>query len=300
VLDDEGALPLPLARVERVPRLSFLSEKGKSFFLTSYIYLPEDDGGICVDDWHACDPFGLGSSPFFRHLINVQMPEDSLLSDRVRDFLGDEQEAIDASQKLLMDAVVKRLGRVPAFSEIGAPLVDMERAWREAEEDVYRTSRLGTVAVKAGIVLERLFTLLLQEYPCESAWRLFDVPSRKQRVDYLKAIAQQLGYDVSLPSPLCSVRPAGVRRAAQLDRATLIEGAVAALLAAWEHSQHPLREASLEAADLFETICSVAEVRNRGAHDSVEGPLDIKLVAEQVEAAYNIVRLLARSTNSNE
>lgn len=306
--ENEGertTLPLDAPQLERI---SIITQDPQPFLLATYLYLPEDELG--VQDWHVCDPFGLGASPFLRREIVRHMETDNNLGEMVQRFLiqalGDEQKLaqheqnIQVRQELAAEKVKERLTVAIEFTPLFEPLVAMQRAYQEAQGKDCPPDKLEDVLVKAGKALERLFAGIWQKHPPSDTWRVFVTADRNYREELLNALAGQLGFTKPIPKSISRVNPGGVRRAAENGGGTLGQWVVIALLTARADDNHPLRKAAAKAPDLLQRLGEVVNLRNQSAHDDITGTLTqqdvsrrVAIVSRQVDIVYKVVRILA-------
>jgi hypothetical protein len=293
-----AVLPLDAPQLERI---SIITPDPQPFLLATYLYLPEDELGI--QDWHVCDPFGLGASPFLRREIVRHMETDNKLEEMVKRFLvlalGDDrnltqhEQDIQVRQELAAERVKERLAAAIEFTPLFEPLVAMERAYQEAQDKNCPPDKLDDVLVKAGKALERLLADIWQKHPPSDKWRIFVTADRDYREELLNALAGQLGFTKPIPRSISRVKPGGVRRAAENGGGTLGQRVVVALLTARADNDHPLRKAAAKAPDLLERLGDVIKLRNQSAHDTT-GTLTQQDVSRQVGIAYEVVRILAQ------
>lgn len=295
--EDETETPHAMMAVPRLDRVTAISGP-QCVYLSTFLYLYVFLDEVGAKDWHVCDPFAPGASPFLRRCIVQQMESDDGFRSWVEKLIGDAllQGETGAGEQLLEETVAGRLRTPIRFPALRERLVSLERACAGAHLDrdggKCSQDKLEQVMLEAAKGLERLFACLLEAYPPADSWRAFMTTDRVYREELLNTLAEGLGFSTPLPMTISRVRPEGVKWAADKGGGTLGQRTVATLLASRVHDQHPLCRVSGQAPGLFLELDRLIDLRDRSAHD-VTATLEKAQVREQVETTYRVIRLLA-------
>jgi len=280
-------------------RVSLVDEQPTPVFVTSFMYLPEEDD--LVGEWHACDPFGLGVSPALRHALEREMRSSSGLRSVLESMIGRSlDEHVQAQQRWASEVREKALSvsarDLPQYED----LVALEYAHVEAgllgEKCPGHTLR--SVLLSARTVLENTFGALAARHSPRGVWRRVYAQGRPvQDKAYCEGVyeksAKSIGLHVPLPRALAGVRPSDVKSAADYQKGWRLRAAiVAALLAACDDRSHPLRRAATQEPMFLELLDSIAARAGEAVHAGAERP-SLQSVLPVVTDVYRAVGLLS-------
>lgn len=299
VEDGNESLNVGFVDTPLIDRISVVSEEPEPCYLATYLYVPKDDADI--QDWHAADPFGLGSSASFRRAIELHMTDDPLLREVVRRLLGraltsDTQilENLQSLRDLAVQEIDSQLWPGVKLASFYEPLVAMEREHQEIKLlQNCPHDKLENLVIKAGKVLEGMFGAVQTKYPPNVAFTVFMTPDRRYREELLNAVAGELGFNIPLPDALVHIKPEAVRRVCEIGGGTLGQRTIVALLTARTDVSHPLRQTAPKAPDLFAKLGELLQLRNQSAHDS-QLRLTVAEADRQVAHCYEIIRVFSQ------
>ena len=157
---------------------------------------------------------------------------------------------------------------------------------------------LKSLLVSARTTLEGTFSAIATRHSPRNVWRR--VYARGKHVEdpaYWERVyeesAKAVGFSVPLPKALARVKPNDVKSAADYPNGWRLRGAtIAALLAARDDYEHPLRQAASQEPKLLELIDDVAKKAGRAVHAGAERP-SVQSVLPIVADVYRAVGLLS-------
>jgi hypothetical protein len=163
---------------EKIERASVVSDRGEPVFLLTFLYSPSGDG--CDGDWHASDPFGLGSSIHLRSRIEQQIATNSGLAERLHRILNNSlHDNFDQYRNWIaqvrQDAVVSldsaltlSIRRFHGYED----LLSMETAKKQAElSGSCSQESFRSIATAARRVLEAAFKEMAERFPLRGIWK---------------------------------------------------------------------------------------------------------------------------------
>jgi hypothetical protein len=219
----------------QLARISLVRAQPEPVWLAVPVYATrvEDDG----EPWHACDPFGIGSSPQLRRAIErraTSSPElAALLIELTREGAARRgTAAFEPARAMLGERFGERLQDVPGLQ--GA-LIDMQLA---LDKGVKQPRAVAAARAQVRGVLERLLRLTLGDAGSEVAIDL--VGDREHDSALIADHAEALGFE-SLPRGMRGVTAAAVRATAEHRSGSLRPLFAANVLAAALDAEQPLR-----------------------------------------------------------
>lgn len=297
--DDEDAW-----NFEQVPdlkRISFVEEEPIPVWLSTFIYLPENE--FTSTSWNICDPFGLGDSPRLRRKLEIQIKKNSTLKGvqkLIQEMIGEyadesgtnfndliqiinEEAELTVEDKLTLD--------IRKWDGLFDDLVAMERSHIQAknlDNQKYLADKLDDILIKAQKTIERLFLIIREEYPTNDNWKIISQNDRKHNKSILNGIADKLGFDIPLPNSLLYVKQGKIRSASDYGEGSLRCHLLAALLTARNDSNHPLYLVAQKAPDILIRLNTLAELRDKSGH-STSQQLELSNVSQQISTVYDFV-----------
>jgi hypothetical protein len=232
---DPNVSPAAVAPEQRA-RIEIVRETAEPIWLAVPLYATraEDDGA----PWHACDPFGVGSSPPLREAIERRAREDGMeeLAELLEALAGEAAARRDSRAERIRRALVERFGDALAQQPgLQGALIDMQLAVAAAARDAGET-----VDARARVrrVLEDALRGTLGEAGPELASDLLD--ERDQDHALIAAHAEALGFELSSHA-LRGVSAEDVRAVASGRGGGALALLAANVLAAALDPAHPLR-----------------------------------------------------------
>ncbi|NLE43081.1 MAG: hypothetical protein GX620_00035 [Chloroflexi bacterium] len=279
-------------------RIAFIQEEPMPVFLTTLAYAPKD-GRIDESAWYACDPMGLGANEWLRREMLRQSTKDQHLNELLVGLTPqvDREELVERTRILeqaAVEVINSRLSPRVWSLQLCDSLLAMEREHQEALllGPVCPADKLATVMVKAAIVLEELFVTLRQDYPTSGTWRVLRTADRDFRTEMLQGIAEQVGFQGTVPELFAHMNLERIRQAADEGYGGLGPHVVASLLAARANETHPMRLAAAAQPDLLHQIARLSLVRGPSAHYNKKA-ITIQDIDLHVDTVYQAVRSLA-------
>jgi hypothetical protein len=297
--DDSLATPTSPSLIDRV---SMIDSTPGLVFLMTYLYCDQSGDG----DWHACDPFGLGSSPRLRRAIEQRMGESQTLLKVVELFLGrsriaENEDELRRIRQLRTEAELTVMSKLTtSCKELAAfeALVSMEAARKRANDlgEACFQDTLRQFAWHSRIALEAVLHEMQKRFPTAGAWKLVYVnghphPDRGRNANVYNANAKIVGFETPLPCSMSNMRPGTLKSAADHPdggaRATLL----ASVLAASERVDHPLRRVASVNPRFIDELDRLIQIGDDAAHP--DGPLlpqaEVNTFADDI---YRMVGLL--------
>jgi hypothetical protein len=114
----------------------------------------------------------------------------------------------------------------------------------------------------------------------------------RHNAELLNAMSVQVGLRSPLPSGLPRVKRARVETAANLGEQSLCRQAIAALLAAYEDREHPLRRAAAGFPDLLHSVHVIARLPDQVRDRTGDWDIETDDVLAQVPVVYRIVHAI--------
>lgn len=292
---------------EQVPdlkRISFVEEEPIPIWLSTFIYLPENE--FTSTSWNICDPFGLGDSHRLRRKLEIQINKNSNLrgvQKLIQEMIGEyadksgtdfndfmqiinEEAEFIVEDKLTLD--------IRKWDSLFDDLVAMERSHIQAknlDNQKYLFDKLDDILIKAQKTIERLFLIIREEYPTNDNWKIISQNDRKHNKSILNGIADKLGFDIPLPNSLLYVKWGKIKSASDYGEGSLRSHLLTALLTARNDSNHPLYLVAQKAPDMLIKLNTLAELRDKSGH-STNQQLEILEVSQQVSTVYDFVAII--------
>lgn len=292
---------------EQVPdlkRISFVEEEPIPIWLSTFIYLPENE--FTSTSWNICDPFGLGDSHRLRRKLEIQINKNSNLrgvqkliqemtgeyADESGTDFNDFMQIINEEAEFIVED--KLTLDIRKWDSLFDDLVAMERSHIQAknlDNQKYLFDKLDDILIKAQKTIERLFLIIREEYPTNDNWKIISQNDRKHNKSILNGIADKLGFDIPLPNSLLYVKWGKIKSASDYGEGSLRSHLLTALLTARNDSNHPLYLVAQKAPDMLIKLNTLAELRDKSGH-STNQQLEILEVSQQVSTVYDFVAII--------
>lgn len=285
-------------------RVALVDSAPTPVFVTSFMYLPESGDG----EWHACDPFGLGVSPALRRALEREMRSSIRLRSMLENMIGRSlDEQIEAQQRWAAEIRAAAIGNLERSLAVNAhelpqfeDLVALEYAHVEASllGDSCPEHKLRELLGAARRALEGTFQAIFIRHPPRDVWRRVYTDRRPVQDDaycqrVYEASAKAVGFGVPLPEALARMKPNHVKAACYPDGGWRLRGAiVAAVLAARDDREHPLRRAAAQEPKLLDLLDDVAKKAGGAVHSGAER-LSFQSVLPVVADVHRAVGLLS-------
>ena len=313
-LDDEIVGDFVASGVE-VSRVSFVGEEPQPVFLMTYLYVPES--GAEAMDWYACDPFGLGQSPWLRYRIEKLMHDVSGLYSVIGRLVGHTLHADYKDQQRWLEAIQLKAGQEidqrltvdfrnhTAFQQ----MLDMESARQEMLQlgQDYPERKIDET-LRAGLkVLEAVFSSLAKSHPLGDIWKRVYVSRFDRKTGRERLVQQQdrkvcaatyqgafrsLGFADPVPDAFLNIRPGQIRSVAERnDHWRLRPLVTATALAAQTDPSHPLANAAKRSPRLLEAIEEIASAGAGAGHAQGDSP-SAEEAEQYVDKVYDTVAIL--------
>lgn len=315
--DEENPLSSSTSVTEDISRASLVTERPEPVFLLTFVYCPSLDSSD--GEWHAADPFGLGSSPALRRHIERQMQTDKALASKVRKTIGKSlhenlanyrewTERIRQDAALSLDSLFGfGIRRLLGYED----LLAIETAKHQSEYlggdisqgNIRQTLTYGRRA------LEALLVQVAKTFPLKGIWkqtyaslggRFLPISDRAFLESKFNAAAGAVGFTTPLPESLLGVKPSHIRSVCDYGEAWRLRALfMATLLAARDCAEHPFRLAAADSPGIptdFETIAAAA---GEAAHHSSD-LLGSEQINAFVETVYNLIKLLILHLSATE
>lgn len=288
-------------KVPNLKRISFVEEEPIPIWLSTFIYLPENE--FTSTSWNICDPFGLGDSPRLRRKLEIQIKKNSTLravQKLIQEMIGEyadesgtdfndfmqiinEEAEFIVEDKLTLD--------IRKWDSLFDDLVAMERSHIQAkslDNQKYLIDKLDDILIKAQKTIERLFLIIREEYPTNDNWKIISQNDRKHNKSILNGIADKLGFDIPLPNSLLYVKWGKIKSASDYGVGSLRSHLLTALLTARNDSNHPLYLVAQKAPDMLTRLNTLAELRDKSGH-STSQQLELSEISQQISKVYDFV-----------
>ena len=257
-----------------IARISMIDPQPVGIYVAVMVYVPEEpDEGLL---WQSWDPFGLGTSQRLRQRIAQRMEEspdlrkwvNGLITDEVKQATTSYRAQVSRMERAAKDFVEDRLTTAVLLEpQVYEHLVAMQRTMDEARaEEFHFLDKLEKVAVEAQKAVEAMLQSLARRHSTIDAWRLVSKRDHEQRRLTLFKAAQQLCFN-PIPEGICwcdDVRQ--LQKAAEKHNQSLRLMLQAALLAATQTTDHPLRMVAERMPDFLDRLLQLIATRNKGAH----------------------------------
>ncbi|MCY1065597.1 hypothetical protein OV090_12525 [Nannocystis sp. RBIL2] len=275
--------------VPRLQRVSFVDERPQSYWLAVCVRRHESG------DWMVEDPFGGGESLGLRAQLEVHLDRHKELRRRITGLVRDDAgppSLIQLHTQATLEVEDRLTMSIRQHEPVRERLVAMQRAWLEASQDGAPADKWDDVLVKAQRAAERALRTVHEPRrgltpPLHAELAESDKALNQQLLD---AIAGELGFSTPLPATLASVRRGKVQHAESSSSGSLRPLVVLALLGADRDPAHPLRRAARQHTDLLARLDTLAQARDRAAHDSDRQPG--RAVERHCETAFLVVEAL--------
>jgi hypothetical protein len=287
-------------------RVSLVDDRPAAVFVTSLLYLPE--AGDLAGEWHACDPFGLGVSVTLRRALEREMRSSPGLRAVLESMMGHSlDQQIETQQRWAGEVratAIKNIEKALTIAAHDLPqyedLVALEYAHVEAEllGESCPAHKLNDLLGAARRALEGTFQALFNRHPPRNVWqRVYTARRPVEDAVYCQGVyeasAKAVGFCVPLPEALARVKPNHVKAACYADGGWRLRGAiVAAVLAACDDREHPLRRVATHEPRLLELLDDVAKRAGAAVHAGAERP-SLQSVLSVVADVHRAVGLLS-------
>ncbi len=297
--DDEDAWNFE--QVPNLKRISFVEEEPIPIWLSTFIYLPENE--FTSTSWNICDPFGLGDSPRLRRKLEIQINKNStlrglkkLIQEMIGEYVDESGTDFNDFMQMINDEAVSRVEDkltldIRKWDDLFDDLVAMERSHiqaKELENQKYLTDKLDDILIKAQKTIERLFLIISNQYPTNDNWKIISKDDRKYNKSILNGITEKLGFDIPLPNSLLYVKQGKIKSASDYGEGSLRSHILAALLTARNDSNHPLYSVAQKAPNMLIRLNTLAELRDKSGH-STSQKLELSEVSQQISTVYDFV-----------
>ena len=288
-------------QVPNLKRISFVEEEPIPIWLSTFIYLPENE--FTSTSWNICDPFGLGDSPRLRRKLEIQINKNSTLrgvQKLIQEMIGeyadesgtdfnDFMQMINEEAELIVED--KLTLDIRKWDSLFDDLVAMERSHIQAknlDNQKYLFDKLDDILIKAQKAVEKLFLIVRNKYPTNYNWKIISKNDREYNKSILNGIADKLGFDIPLPNSLLYVKWGKIKSASDYGEGSLRSHLLAALLTARNDSNHPLYLVAQKAPDMLTRLNTLAELRDKSGH-STSQQLELLEVSQQISTVYDFV-----------
>lgn len=301
LFEDQEEIVEPLQGV-RLDRLRCIEPEPKPVYLVTYLYLPHE-GPEQELDWHACDPFGRGSSPVLRQRIVQVAEEDQRLRPVLDRLLGSSlygsYEAFrhEREKNHLRALSILERGLTVSVRTFGVwePLQEMMEGWLEVEHMAEDAApwRRRAVLLSCRRALERLLCDLAEDWPLAGLERqLSDDTERNNQVNRarMERAARGIGLQLPLPGGVTNIRKSKLYAVANRgDHWNLRPMAAATVLAAEQQPGHPLRAAAQKDPSIIDQLEDVASGAGGAIHDGPAGGISLNSVEHCVDLTMQII-----------
>ncbi len=298
-------------------QVTLIDDTPEPMFLTTFVFVPKDVRRASL--WQVCDPFGLGTS----HLLRKRIEELASASSQARNALRDAIEGATGTGFEVEDVDVLELFRSQnqkaaevvdnkaGFDQTLCPevyerLVQMEnehleagngdvsgKAWDEQQR------RLKAMIRRAYAALEECLAYAVKTFPTSDIWRPLGGTLEDNGV-LLAKIACQIGFEDD-PDFERFLRIGGgpVKGVVEYEQRELVALLAAALLAAHDRSEHPLRRCATEFPEMIVFLNGLKRMRDRSSHHTqTQDVLDRKEALGFRKNTYRAARLLLPTAES--
>jgi hypothetical protein len=279
----------------RISKISLISESPEPYYLTTFLYRPENDPR--PGEWYVCDPFGLGASATMRRWIDNLTKHDDLLRERLENWLQKTEAitSITSSSTNLADQakieVQLRFSESAELMPFWPQMIAMVRSELEIADAVKLPhDKLRDVLVKAAITLESVLDHVRTQYPAPGCAQIYNTADRKYRHELLNGIAANIGFLTPVPHRLANIDPQRVQKT-ENSGGTLGERLTSAILAARSQPDHPFYLAAQKMPDMLTRISQLIYLRGQSSHFTDYVPT-IKEISDYVDLTITISKLL--------
>ncbi len=287
-------------------------------FLTTFVFVPKDVRRASL--WQVCDPFGLGTS----HLLRKRIEELPSAASQARGTLRDAIERATGVGFAVEDVDVLDLVRAQnkkaaevvddkadfdktICPEVYERLVQMENKYLEAGNgDVSgktwdeQQRRLKAMVRRAYIVLEECLAYAVKTFPASDVWHPLGGTLEDNGV-LLAEIAYKIGFEDDPDDPcfkrFLRVGSGPVKGVIYHEQRELVALLAAALLAANDRSEHPLRRCAAEFPEMIVFLNGLKRMRDQFSHHiQTQDGLDREEALGFCKDTYRVAQLLLPTT----
>lgn len=278
-LDAEDDFEEPV-RPHLIDRVSMIEPKPRLFFLSTYVYLPEnpEDGA----DWHVCDPLGFGAALWLRRSIEARFEASPQLRDQVVSLfdeainhkIHEHRQLLTMIRKDVADGLSKHFSPDVRALPFYRSLLDAKQAAEEIEllGDRVPEDKLRSALLAARITLEGAFLHFADKHPTVGVWRSLYADQRPTADnDYVRRIydaaANAVGFILPIPKSLRDVSPEHLQSVAENRSSRKLRPIImAAILRARDDKAHPLRIAAGRNPRMLEDLDFIAKAAGVAVH----------------------------------
>ncbi len=256
----------------QLARISLVRARPEPVWLAVPLYATrvEDDGA----PWHACDPFGIGSSPPLHRAVErraANHPElAALLAELTRE--GEARRGAAASERARRALGARFGAALQEIPGLQGRLIDMQLALAGAEK---RPTVAATARAKMREVLEHVLCLTLGDAGAEISIDLID--DREHDSALIAAQVEALGFEPP-PHSMRRVAASEVRAAAERRSSSLRPLLAANALAAGLDAEHPLHALAARRPAFANEIDELAD-----AHEPIAQEWDVSAQRTELE-----------------